>query len=238
MRISQASWVVGTVLACAPLLAPRSADASTCGAGFGDDAAIAAFVADVRAACPCDGFERRSEFRRCVRERIPTAVAAGTLPARCRARVVRLANRSTCGSGPGAVTCCNPQSRGEGACTVVRSAAACAAWRGGTGELGYSDWCHDACPPAPTPTPPPTPTPTRTSLGPRCMCVCGPPPTPTLNPPYGCPSFHHCVVMSFVPTASADCDAFDDPPNRGCYWTPDAPVPGSEEGPIVDACNF
>lgn len=240
MRLSQASWMVGTLVLGALMLAPRAAAAATCGSAPGDEAAIAAFVADARAACPCDGFARRSEFRRCVRERIPAAVAGGTLPAPCRARVMRLANRTTCGSVAGAVTCCAPQSRGAGTCTIARSAAACEAWRGGTGMVGASDWCHDACAPPSTPTPTPTltPTPVLTALGPRCVCSCGPPPTPTLGGAYGCPSYHLCVVTTFVPADWDDCDVFDDGDNRGCTYHPDAPVPGSLNGPIVDACNF
>lgn len=239
MSISRASSVVGLLLLTAALaIASDAAATSSCGRSPGDDAAITAIVADARAACPCDGFDRRADFRRCVRERIRTAVGLGTLPARCRAGVARMANRSTCGTS--GVTCCTSAPSGSDACTIARSASTCAARRGGTGRVGASDWCHDACLPTPTPTPfvPPTPSPTSLGIGPRCVCRCGPPPTAVLGGAYGCPSFHDCVVMSFVPTGAADCDALDDGANRGCHYDPDAPSPYSEDGPVVDACNL
>lgn len=244
-------WVPALLVAAVMLAAaPRTADAATCGSAPGDDDAVAAIVADARAACPCDGFSGRMTYRRCVRERVKNAVLAGALPSRCRATMIRYANRSTCGDVPGAVTCCVNVSTNREACTISRSDIACRAWRGGKGQVGQSDWCHDSCPPEPTPGPPtPTPTatatpsepPTPTALGPRCVCVCGPVPSPwPFNPyaPHGCPSFHWCVVMSSAPTGIADCDALDDGWNRQCSYDPDAPVPGDPYGPIVDACNF
>lgn len=245
MTIPGASSVVGLLLMTAALaIAYDAAAVPKCGSALGDEAAITALVADARAACPCGDFERRGHFRRCVRERIRAAIDLGTLPAGCRARVARMANRSTCG-GASSVTCCASLPYGREACTIVRSAIACEARRGGTGQVGSSDWCHDACPPAATPTPsgptptaPVTPTPTSFGIGPRCVCRCGPPPTPGLGGAYGCPSFHDCVVMSFVPTDAAECDALDDGANRGCHYDPDAPRPYSEDGPVVDACNL
>ena len=240
MIISRASSMAGLLLMTAVLaLASDASAAPACGGAPGDEAAITAFVSDVRAACPCDGFDRRADFRRCVRERIRAAAALGTLPARCRARVARMANRSTCGVASG-VTCCASLPSGRADCSIARSAIACEARRGGTGRVGASDWCHDACLPEATPTPsgPPTPTPTSLGIGPRCVCRCAPPPTPGLGGAYGCPSFHDCVVMSFVPTGAAECDALDDGANRGCHYDPDAPQPYSENGPVVDACDL
>jgi hypothetical protein len=245
------SWLTMLILASALVFEARDADAASCGSAPGDDAAIAAIVADARAACPCDGFSSRMTYRRCVRERVTSALLAGTLPARCRATVVRYANRSTCGNVPSAVTCCVNVSTSREACTISRSDLACRAWRGGKGQVGSSDWCHDACPPEPTPGPP-TPTPTVTTtpsgpigLGPRCVCRCGPLPSPWPSPwpntpyaPHGCPSFHDCVVPSFVPTGSAECDALDDGDNRGCHYNPDAPDPNSPNGPVVDFCTL
>ena len=243
--------IVSLVLAVVVALLPGHAAASTCGREPADDEAVAALVADARAACPCDGFLGRASFRRCVRERSTAAVVAGTLPSRCRATVIRMANRSTCGDVPSAVTCCVNLSAHHEACTISRSAIACEGWRGGKGQVGSSDWCHDACPPSPTPwaaTPTPTPTVTPsgpptplTGLGPRCVCVCGPGPSPwPLNPygRYGCPSFHYCIVMSFVPTGNAECDALDDGSNRQCNYHADAPRPDPVHGPFLDVCDF
>lgn len=241
-------WFPGLLLATLVLaFAPYEGEAATCGSAPADAAAVAAILADGRAACPCDGFSGRMAYRRCVRERVKSAVLAGTLPARCRATVIRSANRSTCGDVPSAVTCCANVSASREACTISRSDVACRAWRGGKGQVGKSDWCHDACPPEPTPgpvTPTPTATPTpsgQIGQGPRCMCRCGPVPSPwPVSPyaPHGCPSFHWCVVMSFVPTGSAECDALDDGSNRECSYHPDAPIPGDPNGPVVDACTL
>jgi len=242
--------VASMVLAAVLLCSPASSAAASCGGDPTDTAAVAAIVADARAACPCDGFSGRMAYRRCVRERVKGALLAGTLPSRCRATVIRYANRSTCGAVPSAVTCCVNVAANREACTIARSDVACRAWRGGRGQVGTSDWCHDACPPEPTPAPAtPTPTasgtpsgpPTPTALGPRCVCRCGPVPSPwPVNPyaPHGCPSFHWCVVMSSVPAGSADCAALGDGENRGCIYDPDAPIPGDPNGPVVDACNF
>lgn len=241
------SWLPVLIVAAALFFAPRDAAAATCGSAPGDDDAVAAMVADARAACPCDGFSSRMTYRRCVRDRVKNALLAGTLASRCRATVTRFANRSTCGNGASAVTCCVNVSSGREACTISRSDTACRASRGGRGQVGQSDWCHDACPPEPTPGPP-TPTPTATPTpsgqigqGPRCVCRCGPVPSPwPANPyaPHGCPSFHWCVVMSSVPTGSAECDALDAGSNRECHYDPDAPIPGNPNGPVVDACTF
>lgn len=238
MTISRASSVIGLFVIAVLGLASDAA-AAACGGAPGDEAAIAALLADARQECPCDGFARRADFRRCVRERIRTAVELGTLPSACRARVARMAARSTCGVAS-AVTCCTSLPSGRQDCSIARSAVACEARRGGTGLVGASDWCHDACVPGPTLTPsaPPTPTPTSFGIGPRCVCRCGPPPTPVLGGAYGCPSFHDCVVMSFVPTGAAECDALDDGDNRGCHYDPNAPDPYSVHGPVVDVCNL
>jgi hypothetical protein len=239
------SWLTVLIVATALFaLAPRDAHAAKCGSTPGDDDAVAAFVADVRAACPCDGFPTRAAYRRCVRDRVKSAVGAGALPARCRATVNRFANRSTCGKPAGAVTCCAIAAGNRDVCTILRTDVACRAWRGGRGQVGSSESCHDACAPAPTATPTPTVTPTPSGpfgLGPRCMCRCFPVPSPWPANPYapnGCPSFHWCVVMTSVPTGSADCEALSDGDDRGCVYTPDAPIPGDPNGPVVDACNF
>jgi len=239
--------------------APRDARAATCGSAPGDTDAVAAIVADARVACPCDGFSGRMTYRRCVRERVKSALLAGTLPSRCRATVIRYANRSTCGDVPSAVTCCVNVSTNHEACTISRSDIACRAWRGGKGQVGKSEWCHDACPPDPTPSPKPTPSPTPTetptdpptptqtssgppptpggTIGPRCVCQCGPNPPGSGYSPYGCPSFHHCLVMSFVPAGSADCDALDAPPNRQCVYHANAPALWPV-GVIRDVCTL
>ena len=230
------------LIATVTAMAPRAAHAANCGAA-GDEAAVAAFVADARAACPCDGFERRTTFRRCVRDRIQAAVAAGDFPARCRARVVRMANRWTCGDVSSAVTCCAPPSLRGQECRITRSVVECEAWRSGAGQVGSSDWCHDACPPVPAPTPtatpsgPPTPTPPPSGLGPRCVCTCGLP-QPQRTPSSGCPGLHPCIVMTFVPTGAADCDALDDGTVRNCTYDPDVPIPDPVWGPYLDVCTF
>lgn len=156
-------------------LLPSWSDAATCGRDPSDEAAVEETVADVREACPCDEFQGRGPFRKCARDRIKAAVTGGELPTRCRATVIRFANRSTCGDASSAVTCCFDRST---ACTIARSMIGCRAWRGGKGLVGKTDWCHDSCPADPTPrpatpTPPPTPTPPD---GPT------PPPTPTMTP--------------------------------------------------------
>jgi hypothetical protein len=253
MRVSRTTLLSTLLLAAALTMEPRAASASTCGGTPGDDDAVAALIADVRAACPCDGFDRPAGFRRCVLGRSRAAVAAGALPMRCRGRVMQMANRTTCGSVSSAVTCCAPLSYSLQACRIARSELSCGRWRANSGRPGKSDWCHDACPPAPTPatptpvvtvtpsgpttvTPTPTPTPTPSGLGPRCFCVCGAP-QPSRTPSAGCPGLHGCVVTTFVPTGNADCDALDDPPRRDCHYDPNAPIPDPVHGPFIDYCD-
>lgn len=218
---------------------PIAARAATCD----DDAAVAALVEDARGACPCASFDRRTAFRRCVRQRITAAVRAGTLGNRCRGRVAKMANRTTCGDLSSAVTCCATLPSGREACTIASSGVACGFWRGGTGRIGASDWCHDACLPAPTPsvtttTPTPSVTPSGpTGLGPHCFCACAPP-EPVRTPSSGCPGLHGCIVPSVVPAGTADCDAFDDVPRRQCTYQSDGPVPDPVHGPFIDICDF
>jgi hypothetical protein len=255
MRFSRTGLLSSLLLlAAAIMMEPRAASASTCGSQPGDEDAVAALIAEARTACPCDAFDRPAGFRRCVLERSRAAVAAGALPARCRARVMQMANRTTCGNVSSAVTCCAPLSYQIQACRIARSETTCGRWRGNAGRPGKSDWCHDACPPAATPRPatptpavtetpsgpttvtPSTPTPTPNGRGPRCVCTCGPP-EPMRTPSAGCPGLHACIVTTFVPTGSADCDALDDLPRRQCTYDPNAPIPDPVHGPYIDDCE-
>ena len=191
-------------------------------------------------ACPCDGFSVARTFRRCVRERArarPTDERA----ARCRRdAAIRMANRFDLRRRPERRDLL--RERDEPAARRARSRArtiACDAWRGARGRSGTSDWCHDACPPDPTPSPTPRRRPSRrnddrsadavqtpsghrrrqaASSGRAACAAAGPDPPGSGYSPYGCPSFHHCLVMSFVPAGNADCDALDDPPNRQCVY--------------------
>lgn len=170
------SRLVPALIATLVALVTSSSEASTCGRDPGDDDAVEASVTAIRAACPCDSFRGRGSFRRCARDRIKAAVTAGGLPSRCRATVIRAANRATSGDASSAVACCFERST---ECTIARSAIACRAWRGGRGLVGKTDWCHDSCPTDPTPrpaTPTPFPTATPTPLGEPTP---PPPPTPT-----------------------------------------------------------
>lgn len=205
---------------------PRSAIAAACGSDPAADAALADVIADARAACSCEG-TTRGAHRRCVRDLANAAVRAGELPSRCRSSVVRFASRSTCGAREGAVTCCATTASGRDTCGIARSAAACAASRGGTGDVGATESCHDACVPVPTSTPTPsiTPTPTPTGLGPRCICNCTPP------YPQSCQAPHPCAVMSFVPDEPAECDVFDQE-GRSCFYTVNF------SAPIFYPCGF
>jgi hypothetical protein len=155
---------------------------------------------------------------------------------------MRQRGQSTCGGNERTVTCCGMTSRGSEVCSLAHSEARCEASRRGTGRVGRTESCYDACLPPPTPTPSPTPTaspPTVTpipeptdyyGLGQRCVCTCDQPYTV-----YGCWSFHPCVVMSFVPTTPAECDPLDTP-NRVCHYHSDVPPPWPES--TVDFCQF
>ena len=63
-------------------------------------------------ACPCDSATNHGSYVRCVARTCKQLVAAGTIPRRCKGRVVSCAARSTCGK-PGAVTCEMPESTCE-----------------------------------------------------------------------------------------------------------------------------
>jgi len=139
MSVSRTGLLSVLLLAAAITLEPRAASASTCGSTPGDEDAVAALIADVRTACPCDAFDRRPDFRRCVLERSRAAVAAGALPARCRGRIMQLANRTTCGDVSSAVTCCAPLSYQVQACRIARSEMSCGRWRGNAGRAGKTD---------------------------------------------------------------------------------------------------
>ena len=94
------------------------------GSAPGDAAALVAVTTAAEAACPCVasvGDDDHAGYVHCVRSVVATAIHAGTLRARCRARAVRAAETSTCGR-PDAVVCCE---RSAGARCLVVPAATC-----------------------------------------------------------------------------------------------------------------
>ncbi len=174
------------------------AAAARCDEADGDAFAIAALVVDARAACSCESFASRQEFRDCVRTVVDGAIAGATLPKRCRGAAMRFARKSTCGAGPAKVVCC----RAGGGCSVAASEARCADMGGGSGHVGNTESCYDACAPQPTPTPAASPTlPT-----PGLCCACG------CRPPYyeGCSGTHQCSAPLPGATSGDQCDTLDD----------------------------
>lgn len=174
------------------------AAAAQCDEADGDAFAIAALVVDARAACSCESFASRQEFRDCVRTVVDGAIAGATLPKRCRGAAMRFARKSTCGAGPAKVVCC----RAGGGCSVAASEARCADMGGGSGHVGNTESCYDACAPQPTPTPAASPTlPT-----PGLCCACG------CRPPYyeGCSGTHQCSAPLPGASSGDQCDTLDD----------------------------
>jgi hypothetical protein len=165
------------------ILAAAQGAAARCGDEPGDDAAVAAARAAVAVTCPCATATSRAAYLECARGVAIERVGQGTLPASCRADVVRCASRSTCGR-PGAVTCCRTNAQGKTRCSIARDAARCRPQRGGQACVGAFPSCCDACTAtgcAPVPTPTPSPTPARTPTPGRTPT---PPaqPIPTLPP--------------------------------------------------------
>lgn len=191
--------VLGLVLGGLLVLAARPAAAADCGAGAGDEAAVAALVDQARTACPCASFDGRQAFRDCVRDVVKDAIGAAALPRRCRAAAMRFARKSTCGARDGKVTCCKP----NGSCVIASSASRCEAIGGGGADVGVTESCYDACAPAPTPSPRVTPTPFG-SAAPCCACGC--------RAPYydACSGQHQCSAPLIGGSSPAQCDALDD----------------------------
>jgi hypothetical protein len=217
------SWILVAwmVLALAALCNPAEGAAATCGDGVEDLRLVDDVVYSARLECPCASFDSRVAFRSCVRDVVKTLVGWGALPKRCRAAAMRYARSSaTCGAKQGKVTCC----KGD-ACSLASSEARCEASRGGTGKVGRTESCFDACTPPPTPTPytppPITPTPFRwppppqpTAGGLCCACGCA--------PPYylDCPGSSHQCSMPAPAGADSndDCEALDIPGRLGCEF--------------------
>lgn len=236
-RVTRWAWVLMAwmVLAAAALCNPVSSSAASCGDGIMDLAIVDDVVYSARLECPCASFDSRAAFRSCVRGVMEVALGLGHLPKRCRAAAMRYARNATCGAKTGKVACCKGEGDGA-ACNLVSSEARCEASRGGTGRVGSTESCYDACDPPPTPTPSPRmPTPAPDN-GPGCVCQCAYDPSAGSSRPNGCASFHHCLVLSFVPAGQADCDALGDPPRRECTFHR-APVLWPA-GAIRDVCLF
>ncbi len=232
MRMNTASGrgVVVAGLALVTLLAlllPGPAGAAECDRA-GDPSSVAAVVAAARIACPCASFTSRESFRVCIRGVIDDAIATSSMARRCRAQAMRYARSATCGARAGKVTCCKDDGR---SCTLAESVARCEASRGGTGEVGRTESCFDACvePPAPTPGPP-TPTPPGpTAVAPCCGCGCA--------PPYylDCPgSSHQCSMPAPGATTNDDCDALDVPGRLDCEFLVQCNDPGGVGFPLCD----
>jgi hypothetical protein len=203
MHLELASVLARIALFAAALggvaLPARPAAAADCGRAAGDAAAVAALVEQARAACPCASFDGRQAFRDCVRDVVGDAIGGASLPKRCRAAAMRFARKSTCGARDGKVTCC----KANGGCAIASSAERCAATGGGSGRVGASESCWDACVPVPTPSPRVTPTP---FVPPAPCCACG------CRPPYytGCSGTHQCSAPLDGGTSPAQCDSLDD----------------------------
>lgn len=141
--------------------------AARCYDDLGDADEVAAVREQVEDTCGCEGYERRGDYMRCVRDVVKAAVDAGDLQRQCKSAVMRCASRSTCGRKPGYVTCCRTNGNGRHSCAIKRGESRCRAPRNGSACVsGWASSC-DACDNGacvPTPTPSPTPTPTVPSL--------------------------------------------------------------------------
>lgn len=223
-RAARWSWVLMAwmVLAAVMLCNPAPTAAASCGDGFNDLIWVEDVVRAARQECPCASFDSRAAFRDCVRGQVEISIGLTNLPKRCRAAAMRYARTATCGAKAGKVTCCKGDA---GTCSLASSEASCEASRGGTGKVGRTESCFDACtpPPTPTPSPPPpiTPTPFRwpppppPTAGAIC-CACG------CAPPYylDCPGSSHQCSMPTPAGADADddCEALDVPGRLGCEY--------------------
>ncbi len=136
------------------------------GGGNGQcEAARCAVQAAIDQACPCAAATNHGRYVRCVAHARKILAANGTLPRRCKGRVVSCAARSTCGLA-GAVTCevpdstctsgtcaddpsmsCTQASDCGTSCSVASSASACQS-AGGTVGTGTS--CCPNCPASPS----------------------------------------------------------------------------------------
>lgn len=230
MRVVVASlrgaWFVLSVVVLSALTVVVSAGdavAARCDEADGDAFAVAALVVDARAACACESAASRREFRDCVRTVVDGAIAGATLPKRCRGAAMRFARKSTCGAAPAKVVCC----KADGGCSITASEARCAETGGGTGQVGNTESCYDACDPLPTPTPVASPTlPT-----PPVCCACG------CRPPYyeGCSGTHQCSAPLPGGTSGDQCDALDDAKKDCAHFF--VPCNGSSGGIPFPLCN-
>lgn len=204
-------------------LAAGEAFAAECDDKGGDAFAVAALVVDARAACSCGSFASRQEFRDCVRAVVDDAIAGASLPKRCRGAAMRFARKSTCGAGPSKVVCC----KASGGCTIAASEARCADLGGGTGEVGRTESCYDACTPLPTPTPVASPT----QPTPALCCACG------CRPPYyeGCSGTHQCSAPLPGAVSGDECDTLDDAKKDCAHFF--VPCNGSSGGIPFPLCN-
>lgn len=213
-------------------LVPRSVAASATDCLTGTDPAVAvdsgqidALEAEIDANCPCASFDgsegkERRDYRRCVAPLIKAAVKAGALRSKCKGRISKAHQLSTCGAAEpaAAVPCIETSARGRRRCQVKSVAecvdkpgrytrVACPAYRNcvaaGDSNGDYLVNAGDAgnciVPPSATPTQTPTQTPTSTPTA-----------TPTQTP---------------TSTASATATATETP----------ACVPDFESNPIIHA---
>ena len=189
--------LVVTAVLFAAICGPQAAAAS-CFDLAGSSESVSATRAQVANQCPCSSAVRRSDYMRCVRGVVNTAVDNGDLPRSCRGQVLKCARKSTCGYPAGYVPCCKTSASGTTRCSIKRSAADCTASSGTC--TGYFSSCCESCTsggcviPTPTLTPTITSTPTIT-------------PTPTF-PPF-CQSIANLPSQGRVPftidAGTADC---------------------------------
>jgi predicted dienelactone hydrolase len=97
------------VAACVPAVAHAQDACRTGTSALADQRSIAALRAAIDEACPCASFDgspgkTRSAYRRCAREVVAPALAAGALRPQCRTVATRGYLDSTCGA-PGKVAC-------------------------------------------------------------------------------------------------------------------------------------
>ena len=118
--------------------------AAEAGQECGEDPAVAVARAAAEEACPCGQARSRKQHMRCVSAFAAEEVAAGRLPAQCRASVIECARNSTCGRGEEATVCFVERSDGEKRCTIRRRANKCRAPSGGTAVIGAGTSCCDS----------------------------------------------------------------------------------------------
>jgi len=145
MRLGRTAAAMLGVLMGVACLTPASFAEEPC------DSAVTTVWNAVSDACGCDvasgdKWRRdRADYVNCVREFAITSVARGTLPASCRASLLRAARNSTCSRPREAVPCCRTGWTGATQCKIVNDPSKCESTGSRRAEFGTTELCLDAC---------------------------------------------------------------------------------------------